>query len=79
MAGLLGHSQPSTTRDIYTHAFDKNKRQQAKLCKADWRYKPKTSGGTNVLPLAFFLCYIDAAYNFSNTVSACAMISSLLT
>ena len=25
VAGLLGHSQPSTTLDIYTHAFDKNK------------------------------------------------------
>ena len=24
VAGLLGHSQPSTTLDIYTHAFDKN-------------------------------------------------------
>ena len=23
VAGLLGHSQPSTTLDIYTHAFDK--------------------------------------------------------
>jgi len=26
VAGLLGHSQPSTTLDIYTHAFDKNKK-----------------------------------------------------
>ena len=26
VAGLLGHSQVSTTLDIYTHAFDKNKR-----------------------------------------------------
>ena len=25
VAGILGHSQPSTTLDIYTHAFDKNK------------------------------------------------------
>ena len=25
VAGLLGHSQPSTTLDIYTHAFDRNK------------------------------------------------------
>ena len=25
VAGLLGHSQPSTTLAIYTHAFDKNK------------------------------------------------------
>ena len=24
--GLLGHSRPSTTLDIYTHAFDKNKK-----------------------------------------------------
>lgn len=26
VAGLLGHAQPSTTLDIYSHAFDKNKR-----------------------------------------------------
>ncbi len=26
VAGLLGHSQASTTLDIYAHAFDKNKR-----------------------------------------------------
>ena len=26
VAGLLGHSQPSTTLDIYTHTFDKNKK-----------------------------------------------------
>lgn len=26
MAGLLGHAQPSTTLDICSHAFDKNKR-----------------------------------------------------
>ena len=27
VAGLLGHSQPSTTLDIYSHAFDKNKKK----------------------------------------------------
>ena len=26
VAGILGHSKPSTTLDIYTHAFDKNKK-----------------------------------------------------
>ena len=26
VAGILGHSQPSTTLDIYTHAFGKNKK-----------------------------------------------------
>lgn len=26
-AGPLGHSQPSTTLDIYAHAFDKTKRE----------------------------------------------------
>ena len=26
VAGILGHSQPSTTLDIYNHAFDKNKK-----------------------------------------------------
>ena len=30
VAGLLGHSQISTTLDIYTHAFDKNKREASK-------------------------------------------------
>ena len=25
VAAILGHSQPSTTLDLYTHAFDKNK------------------------------------------------------
>lgn len=34
VAGLLGHSQPSTTLDIYSHAFDKNKREaQEKISK----------------------------------------------
>ena len=34
VAGILGHSQPSTTLDIYTHAFDKNKQTaSAKLQK----------------------------------------------
>ncbi len=27
VAGLLGHAQPSTTLDIYSHAFDKNKKE----------------------------------------------------
>lgn len=32
VASLLGHSQPSTTLDIYSHAFDKNKKEaQEKL------------------------------------------------
>lgn len=26
VSSLLGHSQPSTTLDIYSHAFDKNKK-----------------------------------------------------
>ena len=30
VAGLLGHSQPSTTLDIYSHAFDKNKREASR-------------------------------------------------
>ena len=30
VAGLLGHSQPSATPDIYTHAFDKNKKAASK-------------------------------------------------
>ena len=34
VASILGHSQPSTTPDIYTHAFDKNKQSaSAKLQK----------------------------------------------
>ena len=31
VAGLLGHSQPSTTLDIYTHAFDKNKKTASQI------------------------------------------------
>ena len=31
VAGLLGHSQPSTTLDIYTHAFDKNKQAASQV------------------------------------------------
>ena len=31
VAGLLGHSQPSTTLDIYTHAFDKNKEAASQI------------------------------------------------
>ena len=42
VAGLLGHSQPSTTLDIYTHAFDKNKKPQARSCKVVWKSKLST-------------------------------------
>ena len=31
LPGLLGHSQPSTTLDIYTHAFDKNKQAASRV------------------------------------------------
>ena len=31
VAGLLGHSQPSTTLDIYTHAFDKNTKAASQI------------------------------------------------
>ena len=31
VAGLLGHSQPSTTLDIYTHSFDKNKKAASQI------------------------------------------------
>ena len=31
VAGLLGHSQPSTTLDIYTHAFDKSKKAASQV------------------------------------------------
>ena len=31
VAGLLGHSQPSTTLDVYTHAFDKNKKAASQI------------------------------------------------
>ena len=35
VAGLLGHAQPGTTLDIYSHAFDKNKTlAQEKLAEA---------------------------------------------
>ncbi|MDE7246496.1 MAG: site-specific integrase [Lachnospiraceae bacterium] len=31
VAGLLGHAQPSTTLDIYIHAFDKNKKAASEM------------------------------------------------
>ena len=34
VAGLLGHAQPSTTLDIYSHAFDKNKREASRAMQA---------------------------------------------
>lgn len=34
VAGLLGHSQPSTTLDIYSHAFDKNKKAASRNLQA---------------------------------------------
>ena len=34
VAGLLGHSQPSTTLDIYSHAFDKNKKAASRRMQA---------------------------------------------
>ena len=34
VAGLLGHAQPSTTLDIYSHAFDKNKREASRALQA---------------------------------------------
>ena len=41
VAGLLGHAQPSTTLDIYSHTFDKNKKlAQQKLAEA-WGYGGK--------------------------------------
>ena len=41
VAGLLGHAQPGTTLDIYSHAFDKNKKlAQQKLAEA-WGYGGK--------------------------------------
>ena len=37
VAGILGHSQPSTTLDIYTHAFDKNKQVASAKLQKDWK------------------------------------------
>ncbi len=34
VAGLLGYAQPSTTLDIYSHAFDKNKREASRAMQA---------------------------------------------
>ena len=34
VAGLLGHAQPSTTLDIYSHTFDKNKREVSQKMQA---------------------------------------------
>ena len=50
VAGLLGHSQPSTTLDIYTHAFDKNKkgRQRRIAGNAGDMTKDNSVGSQNV-------------------------------
>ena len=37
VAGILGHSQPSATLDIYTHA--RTKKPPARSCKECWRYR----------------------------------------
>ena len=39
VAGLLGHSQPSTTLDIYTHAFDKNKKAASQIMQSSLEIK----------------------------------------
>ena len=36
VSGLLGHSQVSTTLDIYTHAFDEKKREVSARCRGGW-------------------------------------------
>ena len=47
VAGLLGHAQPSTTLDIYSHTFDKNKKlAQQKLAEA-WGYRGKEKQPSN--------------------------------
>lgn len=44
VSSLLGHAQVSTTLDIYTHAFDKNKKSPATSCIMRWRYKDTRHG-----------------------------------
>ena len=39
VAGILGHSQLSATLDIYTHAFDKNKKAASAELQECWRYR----------------------------------------
>ncbi len=43
VAGLLGHFQPSTTLDIYSHAFDKNKRLAGRNSAKRWDYEKDTT------------------------------------
>ena len=61
VAGILGHSQPSTTLDIYTHAFDKNKGRQPDYAEqlGDLSYLPKSS-----VPLR----YAVKTYNLNNSI-----------
>ncbi len=42
VAGILDHSQPSTTLDIYTHAFNKNKKAASEGTARD-------AGGMNMI------------------------------
>ena len=43
VSGLLGHSQVSTTLDIYTHAFDEKKREVSARCRGGWGCKTDSS------------------------------------
>ena len=49
VAGLPGHSQPSTTLDIYTHAFDKNKKAASRLRAAQFLRKSGKSGSRHMM------------------------------
>ena len=59
VAGLLGHSQPSTTLDIYTHAFDMNKQAASRVLQEGleiqrrWGLQPIVSGHL-LLTLPFY-------------------------
>lgn len=59
VAGILGHSQPSTTLDIYTHAFDKNKRRPAQSYKKGWIFDFNEKRGYFLYPRFFITIYFQ--------------------
>ena len=58
VAGILGHSQPSTTLDIYTHAFDKNKGRQRGLAgnAGDIDHTSKRTGSIRIRESSLSFC-----------------------
>mgnify|MGYP000158171142 CR=1 FL=1 len=56
----LGHSQPSTTLDIYTHASTRIKRPPAQACKECWRYEYRQHRNNSSFVRRVVVCVVAA-------------------